>query len=148
MARSVWLLGDGPGTGLDALGAAIRGVGGVVDHLSDAAVRSWLAALSGTEQKALTVLPNLLVADATLAWAGDAALLRAVATSQPWCFLPLVLVSRKDDDELCLGTYAHGAAGWVVLPEDEEELRVATAAFARYWFTTTMLPAIDAGARL
>ncbi len=148
MARSVWLLGDAPGSGLDLLADAIRNARGVVDHLPDSAVHAWLDRVGADHSTPVTVLPNLLVVEAELAWAEGGALLDLVAAHQPWSFLPLVVVSRHDDLERCAGTYARGASGWVVLPADEAAAREAAEGFARYWFTTTLLPAIDVRARL
>ncbi len=147
MALAVWLLGDAPGSGLDLLAAAIQPVSRAVDHLPDTAVHAWLDGLRASESAAVSALPNLLVVEAELAWADDADLLRTVANSQPWGFLPLVVVSRTEDDERCLESYTHGAAGWVVLPQDEARAREAAKVFARYWFHTTLLPLIDANAR-
>lgn len=148
MARAVWLLGDAPNSGLDFLADAIRAISRAVDRLPDAAVQAWLETLQSDQPAAVSALPNLLVVGADLAWADNAALLDAVAASQPWSFLPLVVVSRREDDARCLGSYARGAAGWVVLPPDDEGAREAAVVFARYWFSTTLLPLIDAHARL
>lgn len=149
MARSVWLLGDAPGCGFDLVADAIRALRGVVDHLPDSAVHAWTERItSGESRNPVTVLPNLLVVEAGLAWADDGALLDLVAANQPWSFLPLVVVSRHEDEERCIGTYARGASGWVVLPEAPERAREVAEGFARYWFETTLLPLIDMHARL
>ncbi len=126
---------------------ALKAEEGLVEALAPDTVRTWLDQVEGGDMTPAS-LPNLLVVSADLALAEQSALLRVVSSVQPWTFLPLVVVSRVDDPERCRAVYEYGVSGWVVLPEDPPALEAAAGAFARYWLRTTLLPQIEAHARM
>lgn len=141
--RTLWFVGgEEPASGFDLLRDAFEQVGGVkVETINEQQAHDWLEQVQASRSNA--PLPNLLVVSAELAWRDDAQVLRTLAESESWGALPLVVVARAEDPDLCRRTYDLGAAGWVVLPEDAERARWAARAFATYWARTTLLPTIS-----
>ena len=144
--RTVWLLGDAPGSGLDLLAEALLARGCKVERVGDESTRAWLNQVKADVQP--SSLPSLLVVSDSLAWGDGGALLESLDQHQPWCFLPLVVVAREENPERCERSYALGAAGWVVLPRALGAARETAEVFARYWLSTNLLPEIGPHARL
>ncbi len=141
---SVWVLGE---AGLDDLASALAVGGASVERLEPDAAQRWVAAVAAGEAPP-ALLPNLLVAGVEFALDEDPSPLRTVKSSQPWGFLPFVVVAQGEDPVACGRAYDLGASSFVVLPEGREARGEVADAFARFWLETTRLPQIDAHARL
>ena len=140
MAPTVWLLGERTVSGLNELGGALVEARCRVEFVSGKRVRAWRAQPDETER--VIVPPNLLVVDVQTAFEDDAQLLEMRAEREPWCFLPLVVVSPKENVALCDRAYDMGAASWIVLPRGAQRRGEAASVFARYWTRANLLPDI------
>ena len=140
MAPTVWLLGDRTVSGLDELGSALVEARCRVEFVSVKRVRAWRAQPDETER--VIVPPNLVVVDVETAFEENAKLLEMRAEREPWCFLPLVVVSSREDATQCDRAYSLGASSWIVLPQDPQRRREAASVFTRYWTRANLLPDI------
>lgn len=138
MVQTAWLLGDPHKSGLDAVAAALRDANFRVESLPAERACVWCDEPDSAEH--VVVPPNLLVVEAGLAGADDARLLRVRVEREPWRYLPLVVVSARDDPGACARAYDLGAASWIVMPSDSAARARAADVFARYWTQANLLP--------
>ncbi|MFN3200128.1 MAG: hypothetical protein ACE366_17150 [Bradymonadia bacterium] len=133
---TVWVVGPMPENPtqeddvLSMLHTALEASGARVQRLSPEAEARW----SENLEQPIADIPHLLIIDGARARLNDAALIKSIKATAPWCHLPVVVVDERDEgDEL----YALGVASNVVMAPGATEL---ARIFAHYWTHTIILP--------
>ena len=91
------------------------------------------------EQDANAPRPNLILLDLTLPGMGGKEFLKCIKADEKLCSIPVVVLTRSDDEADVIESYKLCAAGYAQKPVSAAELENMVQKLAKYWFTTSSL---------
>ena len=99
-----------------------------------------LAHLHGSEGRAVTDLPVVVLLDLKLPRIGGLEVLKSIRSTEATKHLPVVILTSSDEDRDRIEAYAHFANSYVRKPVNYDEFVNASRQLGLYWTVTNMPP--------